>query len=446
MRHLLYSLIVSLIVSLYSFPQTLPEKIDTYISTYVKANDFSGCVLVTGNDSILFFECYGKANFSFDIDNTRETKFKIGSISKQFTAVAILKLEEDGLLSTSDPLGKYFPKNTIANDLTIHHLLTHTSGLVDIYDLSDFYSFHCAGVDFYAIVDLVLNQKPYFNSGERYQYSNGGYVVLARIIEMVSGQTYEDFISSSIFQELEMNSSGSSSKNEVIKNLALGYDPNGHKGVVESEDIDYLTKGAGSLHSNSGDLMIWINSLRDRTLLSDSSYRNLFKDYGNSYGYGISVYKSFGKEVFGHDGRLTGYIADYLHYIEDNLSIIITGNIQTGVADFFRRDIAAIIFNENYKTRVKTIPSAKDYPPNINNIPGAYSFGPNFTVYVEFIEGRLQARANQGSYSELVPLKDGRYFNRTLYAYIKFEEDKNGTITKMIWENNDENFFEGIKK
>ncbi|NNL22289.1 MAG: beta-lactamase family protein [Ignavibacteriaceae bacterium] len=428
------------------FSQTISEKIDAYVLSYVNTNDFSGCVLATRNDSILFSECYGKANFSFNITNTLETKFKIGSISKQFTAAAILLLEERGLLNTSDPITKYFPEKSISNNLTIHHLLTHTSGIIDIYDLPDFYAFPCDGVGFTEIVDMVLEEGPYFEPGQQYLYSNGGYVILAKIIEDVSGETYEEYISHSIFSELGMNSSGSSSKNKVVKNLSVGYDPLGYNNLVQTNDIDYLTKGAGSLYSSPKDLLIWINSLKERSLLSETSYQKFFKNYGNAYGYGISVYKSFGKEVFGHDGRIAGYIADYLHYKEDNVNIIITGNIQTGVADFLRRDIAAIVFNQEYQTSAKNVPPATDYPPNVKNIPGAYSFGPSFTVYVEFVDGRLQARANQGAYSELVPLQDGRFFNRTLYAYIKFEEDKNNTITKMIWENNDGNSFDGIKK
>jgi CubicO group peptidase (beta-lactamase class C family) len=446
MRNLFLLIIVGLLINTYNFSQSLSEKIDAYISSYVNSNDFSGCVLVTRNDSILFSECYGKANFSFNINNTFKTKFKIGSISKQFTAAAILKLEEEGLLNTSDSLAKYFPQKSTVNNITIQQLLTHTSGIVDVYDLPDFYSFPCDGVDFNEIVDMVFEEEPYFKPGEQYLYSNGGYVILAKIIEDVSGETYEEFISNSIFKKLGMNSSGSSSKNEVAKNLAVGYDPLGYEKLVQTNDIDYLTKGAGSLYSSANDLLIWINSLKERSLLSETSYKKFFKNYGNAYGYGISVYKSFGKDVFGHDGRIAGYIADYLHYREDDVSVIITGNIQTGVADFLRRDIAAIIFNQEYQTSAKNVPPATDYPANVKNIPGAYSFGPSFTVYVDFVDGRLQARANQGAYSELVPLQDGRFFNRTLYAYIKFDEDKNGAITKMIWENNDGNTFDGIKK
>ena len=100
MRNLFFLIIVGLLINTYNFSQSLSEKIDAYISSYVNTNDFSGCVLVTRNDSILFSECYGKANFSFNINNTFKTKFKIGSISKQFTAAAILKLEEEGLLNT----------------------------------------------------------------------------------------------------------------------------------------------------------------------------------------------------------------------------------------------------------------------------------------------------------------------------------------------------------
>ena len=233
MRNLFFLIIVGLLINTYNFSQSLSEKIDAYISSYVNTNDFSGCVLVTRNDSILFSECYGKANFSFNIDNTIETKFKIGSISKQFTAAAILKLEEEGLLNTSDSLAKYFQQKSNVNNRTIHQILTHTSGLVDIYDLPDFYSFSCGGVTFTEIVNMVLDQEPYFKPGERYQYSNGGYVVLARIIELVSNQTYEEFIYSSIFKELGMNSSVAVKKMRLLSILLLDMIPLDMKNLLK---------------------------------------------------------------------------------------------------------------------------------------------------------------------------------------------------------------------
>lgn len=425
--------------------QTQQEKIDTYIQSYVKTMDFSGCVLVAKHDSILFTQCYGNANYSFNVPNTMETKFKIGSISKQFTAAAILLLEEKGLLTTQDSLAKYYPDNGHLRNISIHHCLTHTSGLVDIYDLPNFSSFHCLNVGLSETTEMVLEHEPYFSPGERYQYSNGGYLVLADIIEKVSQTTYDAFLKSHIFEPLEIEHSGSCTKNEVVQGLAVGYDPVGYDGIIKAMDTDYLSIGAGSLYSTPLDLLLWIKSLRDRKLLGFESYDKFFKDNGHGYGYGISVYQSHDRSVFGHDGRITGYIADYLHYVDDDVTVIILGNIQTGVADFLRRDIGAIHFNKPYHSKAKVIPPASFNSEKFRHLPGVYSFGPNFHVTIDLIDGRMNAKANQGAYSEILLLTDGQFFNRTLYASIRFVKDENGAVKKMIWTNNDGREFEGVK-
>ena len=207
-----------------------------------------------------------------------------------------------------------------------------------------------------------------------------------------------------------------------------------------------LLKGSGSLYSTVNDLHIWINSIKNKSLLSKESYDKFLNNYGNNYGYGISLYKSFDQDVFGHDGRVNGYIADYLHYKESDISIIILGNVQTGVADFFRRDLAAIVFDKEYKSRAKTILPENDSSADKKKILGTYAFGPNFKVYVEDLEGSTQARANEGGYSELILLQDERFFSRTLYSYIEFIKDDQDTIIKMRWTNNDGNSFEGLKE
>ena len=165
-----------------------------------------------------------------------------------------------------------------------------------------------------------------------------------------------------------------------------------------------------------------------------------------NYGLGISVYESFDQKAFGHDGRINGYIADYLHYEEADVSVIILGNIQTGVADFLRSDIAAMVFKKDFVTKAKSILPGEIGSYDETNIMGTYLFGPNFKVYVERIEGIIQARANEGGSSELLLLADGRYFNRTLYSYIEFKKDASGSIQSMTWTDNNGNSFEGQKE
>lgn len=427
--------------------QDISQKINDYVYTYTNTGDFSGCILIVEKGKVIYDNCFGKANHSFNISNQAQTKFKIGSVSKQFTAAAILILEQKGVLKTSDTLSKFFQNSPIAKKVTIEQLLNHTSGISDTYNIPNFNSLSCQKTNISTLSKMILNVELDFEPGTRYQYSNGGYALLAEIIERVSGIDYQEYLKKHIFEPLKMLETGHNEVNEIVSNLAVGYDPLGYKKMKVADYIDpELLKGSGSLYSTNHDLAIWINSLKNRSFLTKVSYKKFFKNYGNSYGYGISTYKSFGQPVFGHDGRISGYIADYLHYKDSDISIVILGNIQTGVADFFRRDIASIVFNKDYKSRAKIVPPSTKNNIKKKDIFGTYSFGPNFKVYVEEKDGSIQARANQGGYSELILLEDGRFFSRTLYAYIEFKADDKKSISKMVWTNNDGNSFEGVKE
>ena len=439
-------LILILIMANTHFSQPLHSKINNYVSTYVNTADFSGTILITQEDSIIYSNSFGFANKSFNVENDIHTKFMIGSISKQFTAVGILKLEKDGKLNTEDLLSTYFPSWNDAENITIHQLLTHTSGITDIFNLHDFSLLSCQNISLDSLVRLIQKEELLFEPGQSYQYSNGGYAILAKIIEIASNSTFDSFMTENILEPLELYSTGHRGSSEIIQSLAVGYDPLGYDKLVLTDYVDNeLLKGSGSLYSNVYDIMKWIEMLKRKSFLDEESYQKLFDNYGNNYGYGISIYNSFGRTVFGHDGRINGFIADYLHYAEDDITIIILGNIQTGVADFFRRDLAAIIFGKDFKSRAKTIPPSTDSPEWTNDVYGSYSFGPNFIVTVKNIDGLIKAKANQGSYSELVLLDNGKFFSRTLYSYIEFVKDSNGKIKKMIWTNNEGNRFEGSK-
>ncbi len=438
--------LIALISTFFLQGQDLGKKVGSYAQTYVDTGDFSGCILITRQGDTLYQECFGKADFSFSIPNTPETKFKIGSVSKQFTAVAILRLEEEGKLSLQDPVSRFYPVYPHASKFTLEQLLTHTSGVSDIYNIPDFNTLSCQNTSISEVVQLVLNMDLNFEPGSQYQYSNGGYAVLAGIIEMASGMSYEKYLKKSLFEPLGMSVTGHAAGDEVVPRLATGYDAKGYDGLKITPYLSpEVLKGSGSLHCTVGDLQLWIQSIETRALLKNESYDKFLKNYGHNYGLGISVYTSMDQQVFGHDGRVNGFIADYLHYRESGITIIILGNVQTGVADFFRSDIASIVFGKDYRSRAKTSPPSKD---NLDPNPflGTYAFGPSFKVYIDYFDDSLQARANEGGYSELIPLEDGRFFNRTLYSYIDFQKNEKGVISKMLWINNDGNSFEGLKE
>ena len=442
-RFFLTHLTILLFISHSLHAQVLKEKVETYLQSYVQTKDFSGCVRIIKKDTVLFDACFGYADKSNGLKNSQATKFKIGSISKQFTAAAILRLEEMGKLTTDDSLIRFFPDHEVTQGITIEQLLTHTAGVQDVYSVPGFNTLSKQNLTISDLAEKVLKLPLVFQPGSQYQYSNGGFALLAVVIEKASEMEYGEFLKQELFDTLEMEQTGHGD----VASLATGYEPLDYEDLKVTEYLDpELLKGSGSLYSTTEDLQKWIQSIKSRSLLSKYSYGKFMKDYGNSYGLGISVYRSFDHSVFGHDGRINGYIADYLHYQEPDVSIIITGNIQTGVADFLRRDLAAIVFEKEYTSRAKAGVPEHDPVRKMADISGTYSFGPNFKVYVDSDSGRYMARANEGGSSELVLLNDGRYFSRTLYAHIQFVRDDSGKITKMIWINNDGNQFEGLKE
>ncbi|ALM06379.1 hypothetical protein SB49_00010 [Sediminicola sp. YIK13] len=192
-------ILILLLVNSHIQAQDISKLVNDYTSSYANTGDFSGCILITKNDKIIFKNCYGYANQSFKVPNEVNTKFKIGSVSKQFTASAILLMEQEGLLKTTDTLSTFFPKNPNAELITIQQLLTHTSGITDIYNVPDFNKLSCQKNTISDVTILVLDSDLQFKPGTQYQYSNGGYAILAEIIEKLSGRTYQDYLNEKYF-------------------------------------------------------------------------------------------------------------------------------------------------------------------------------------------------------------------------------------------------------
>ncbi|MBT8219373.1 MAG: beta-lactamase family protein, partial [Bacteroidia bacterium] len=286
----------------------LSLKIGQYVNSYAETGDFAGCVAIKQGDNVLYSDCFGSASVTFGIDNTLNHKFKIGSISKQITAVAILILQEKGLLTLDDPLTDYYSSKSGFQNTTIKHLLTHQAGIMDIYDVDNFNTLSCNQTTSGELVEMILSEKLRFPSGTSYRYSNGGYLILADIIEKVSSSTYAEFLKNEIFEPLKMHQTAHASDEEIITNLAVGYDPKGYDDFEEAAMVsNELMKGSGSLHSTIEDIYSWIEMLKNRSFLSQQSYDQFFYNYGNNYGLGISVYRFFDQHVFGHDGRMSGY-------------------------------------------------------------------------------------------------------------------------------------------
>jgi CubicO group peptidase (beta-lactamase class C family) len=218
-----------------TFAQATADRMDQIVRTYTDSHQFMGTVLVAQGDKIVFEKSYGDANLEWNIPDDASTKFRIGSITKQFTAASILLLEERGKLSTDDPVKKYMPDAPAAWDkITIYNLLTHTSGIPSFTSFPDYQSSEGTATTPKALVDRFRNKPLEFQPGEKWNYSNSGYVLLGYLLEKISGQTYSDFVTENIFKPLGMKDTGYDSHSAIIPHRATGYAP-GHSRRHDAE-------------------------------------------------------------------------------------------------------------------------------------------------------------------------------------------------------------------
>jgi CubicO group peptidase (beta-lactamase class C family) len=319
--------------SRYALAQSIPdsafaEKVEALIQPMVKADQFSGAVLVARNGVPVFKKAYGLADREWDIPNDLETKFRIGSITKEFTATAILQLVENGKLSIDDPVSKYYSGAPPAwSAVTIRNLLTHTSGIPTYTDIPHFFDGE-ARLDRTPeeIIKLTQDKPLQFEPGSKFLYGNTDYIILGYIIEKVSGEPYGDYVQHHIFDPLGMKSSGYDVSETIIPKRAAGYSRDHGKYI----NTPYLSMtepfSAGSLYSTVGDMLIWDRALYTAKLLRSSSLQAMFTDYGHGYGFGWFVDNQFGHQHISHGGGVSGFVSRFDRYVNDKLTIIVFSN------------------------------------------------------------------------------------------------------------------------
>lgn len=329
------------------FEDLLSHELRLFIEGQTKNDQFSGAVLIAKNEKILFEYTPGFANKEKQILNTINTKFNLGSANKMFTGVAIAKLAEEGKLSFHDLVGRYlpdYPNKTVIEKVTIHHLLTHTSGLghylnekfmeqrLNLRTIDDF-------------IALFINEPLLFEPGEKYIYSGNGYTLLGKIIEVVSGKSYYDYIRDIIYKEANMPNSDSYEidPNNLKPDLAIGYtrrlDIQGNIGDGERKDNLWinLIKGeaGGGGYSTCHDLLNFSRSLMENKLLNPEMTKTVLTPYvleGSKNGqtkyngYGFQIWDINGIKRIGHPGRFAGINTRFDVYPDLGYTVIVLSN------------------------------------------------------------------------------------------------------------------------
>ncbi|RFS20151.1 class A beta-lactamase-related serine hydrolase [Chitinophaga silvatica] len=317
--------------------QNEAQKIDEVIKAYQDMHEFSGTALVMKKGKIIFQKAYGTANRETGTPNTIDTKFRIGSVTKQFTAMLIMQLKEQGKLNLQDPISRYLPyyRKDVGNQVTIHQLLTHTSGIPDFTRRPNFTSE-------IAVVKLSREEmvKKYCSDtlesepGKVYSYCNSGYYILGAIIESITGKSYGNVLQERIFNVVGMKNSGIDNPFTIVKNRAIGYD-NVYGDFTNSTYINMESSvlSAGAIYSTVGDLMLWNKALHSNKLLSAENTEIMFTPYLNKYAYGIGVnkfiYPGLNREVtfHAHTGGIFGFRAVLLYETQNDELITLLSNL-----------------------------------------------------------------------------------------------------------------------
>ena len=307
-------------------------RIDKILDKSVSRHEFMGAVLVARDGKILLNKGYGYANLEWNVKNTAASKFRLGSISKQFTAAAILLLEERGKLKVGDPIGKFLPDAPAAwSKVTLFHLLSHTSGVPSYTDLPEIETWGRLETTPMELIGRLRSLPLEFEPGERWSYSNSGYFLLGYVIEQVSGQSYAEFLHDNIFTPLHMHDTGYDHTEQVLSQRASGYRSTSD-GITNAEFTDMSVPfAAGALYSTTGDLFRWETALFGEHLLSASSLKKMTTPSKGNYGFGIFVHHLLGRTDFEHGGNINGFSANMEYFPDDGLHVILLSNVEGGV-------------------------------------------------------------------------------------------------------------------
>ncbi len=349
-----------------AFAQDKAGKIDQLISLYNKYGQFNGSALVADNGKVIYQKGVGLANMEWNIPNTSETKFRLGSITKQFTATLILQLVEQGKIKLDGKLIDYLPdyRQDTGAKITIHNLLSHTSGIPSYTSLPGFFT--NVSRNPFAVDDFI---KKYasgdleFEPGTRFVYSNSGYFLLGAIIEKVTGKPYEQALRENIFDPLGMKNTGYDHWGAIIGKRATGYTKT-PRGYETAPYLDMsIPYAAGSLYSTVEDLYLWDQALYGETILSAKSKELMFKPNLSNYGYGFVMTKAtlapptkLAVPVIQHNGGINGFSTVIVRMVPEKRLIVLLDNTERGqYLDKIVLDIMSVLYDQPYEMPKRSI-------------------------------------------------------------------------------------------
>ena len=407
-------------------------RMEQVVQTYASSKQFMGSVLVARDGRVLLDKGYGSANLEWDIPNTPTTKFRLGSVTKQFTAACILLLEERGRLKVDDPVKKHLPEAPAAWDpVTIFHLLTHTSGIPSFTSFPDYRSTEAIPTTTEKLVARFRDKPLEFAPGEKWNYSNSGYVLLGYLIEKISGQSYADFVQENIFKPLGMADSGYDSNAAIIVHRASGY-ARGPKGPTNAGYVDMsIPHAAGALYSTAEDLLRWEQGLFGGKLLRPESLQKMTTPFKSDYAFGVGVRTVNGHQVIDHGGGIEGFNSHIAYYPETKLTVVVLGNLNGTAPSDIAAKLGAVAHGDNI-----VLPSERKEvvvsPKVLADYAGTYEMSPQFKIVMTVEGNQLMTQATGQSKFPLFAESETKFFLKVVDAEVEFVRNEKGDVTHLV--------------
>ena len=428
-----FSWALLLTIVLLTGSQARADQVSDFVNGYLQKKQIPGCaVMVRKDGKVVLSAGYGNASLEHDLKVTPKTVFQSGSIGKQFTAMAVMMLVEEGKLSLGDRVSKFIKVPSSWSKITLRHLLTHTSGLGDYpekFSLQKDYSEE-------ELLQMVTGQALEFEPGEQWNYSNLGYLTLGIVIHTVTGKFYGEFLQKRIFEKLGMNDTRIISEADIIPNRAAGYRL--EKGSLKNQEWvapSVNTTADGSLYLTIEDMAKWDEALEKQTLLSAEGFEQMWTPVElndgteESYGFGWNIEKNaLGHRLIEHGGAWQGFATYIGRHPDEWLSVVVFCN-RAGANATYIGNVVAGLFVPALAPRSRS--AIKLDPAILRSYAGEYRLHERLTVKLTVVGDRLETTW-LGQKLHLIPESETEFFEEDSDRRLHFAKDDTGKVTTAV--------------
>ena len=416
-----FALLASTVATAQS-PDPVP-RMQQIVQSYVSDKAFMGSVLVWKDGRMLLSQGYGSADLEWNIPNSPTTKFRLGSLTKQFTSASILLLEERGKLKVEDPVSKYMPDAPAAwSRITIFNLLTHSSGIPNFTSFPDYRTTEWKDSNPTELVARFRDKPLDFEPGSKFQYSNSGYIVLGYLIEKISGQSYGEFLQQNLFTPLGMTDTGIDSNAAILPQRAQGYAPS-TKGLRHAGYTSMtIPFSAGALYSTTNDLQKWEQGLFGGKVVNAASLAKMTTPFKDDYAFGLMVTTKDGHKQISHGGGIEGFNTALAYYPDDKLTVIVLGNVNGAAPDQIADALGKTALGQPV-TLASERREVQVSPAILADYAGTYELNPNFSIVMTVENGQLMTQATHQPKFPMFAESDTKFFLKVVDAEVEFFRD-----------------------